>query len=85
MIRFRSIEHYIENRAQSRLCDGRPASDADASSEELGCLRDPRMTATLYPDCQAERIRAGLWTSTTMTYSLPVNPFNTLSARSIFE
>ena len=29
MIHFSPVEHHIENRAHARLCDGRPASDAD--------------------------------------------------------
>ena len=52
MIRFRSIEHYIRDRAQSRLCDGRPKSDSDLSSEDWSALRDARRDATLCPDCQ---------------------------------
>ena len=42
MIRFRPVEHYIEDRAHARLCDGRPASHADISSEDWGALRDVR-------------------------------------------
>ena len=42
MIQFKPIEQHIENRAQSRLCDGRPASDADISSEDWFALRDVR-------------------------------------------
>ena len=52
MIHFRPVEHHIEDRAQNRLCDGRPASDADISSEDWGALRDARRDATLCPDCQ---------------------------------
>ena len=53
MIHFRPVEHHIENRAQSRLCDGRPASDADISSGgDWSALRDARRAATLCPDCQ---------------------------------
>ena len=52
MIQFKPIEQHIENRAQSRLCDGRPASDADVSSEDWFALRDARKDATLCPDCQ---------------------------------
>ena len=52
MIQFKPIEQHIENRAQSRLCDGRPASDADISSEDWFALRDARKDAILCPDCQ---------------------------------
>ena len=52
MIRFRPIEHHIEDRAQSRLCDGRPAGAADISSGDWGALCDARKAATLCPDCQ---------------------------------
>ena len=33
MIHFSPVEHHIEDRAHTRLCDGRPASDTDVSSE----------------------------------------------------
>ena len=52
MIRFSFVEHHIEDRAHARLCDGRPASDADISSEDWDALRDARRDATLCPDCQ---------------------------------
>ena len=52
MIHFKPIEHHIRNRAQARLCDGRPASDADISSEDWSALRDARRDATLCPACQ---------------------------------
>ena len=52
MIHFNAIEHHIENRAQTRLCDGEPASDADISSEGWYALRYARKDATLCPDCQ---------------------------------
>ena len=52
MIHFGTIEHHIEDRAQSRLCDGRPAGVADISSEDWSALRDARRDATLCPDCQ---------------------------------
>ena len=52
MVHFRPIWHHIENRAHTRLCDGRPASDADISSEDWDALRDSRKDATLCPDCQ---------------------------------
>ena len=52
MIHFKPIEHHIEDRAHARLCDGRPASDANISSEDWSALRDARRDATLCPDCQ---------------------------------
>ena len=52
MIHFNPVEHHIEDRAQNRLCDGRPASDADISSGDWGALREARKDATLCPDCQ---------------------------------
>ena len=52
LIHFRPVEHHIEDRAHARLCDGRPASDADISSEDWGALREARRDATLCPDCQ---------------------------------
>ena len=52
LIDFKLIEHHIEDRAHARLCDGRPASDADISSEDWGALREARRDATLCPDCQ---------------------------------
>ena len=52
MIRFSSVEHHIEDRAHARLCDGRPASDTDVSSEDWSALREARRGATLCPDCQ---------------------------------
>ena len=52
MIHFRPVEQHIEDRAQSRLCNGRPASDTDVSSEDWSALRDARKDATLCPDCQ---------------------------------
>ena len=52
MIRFSPVEHHIEDLAQNRRCDGRPASDADISSEDWDALRDSRKDATLCPDCQ---------------------------------
>ena len=55
MIHFKPVEHHIENRAHTRLCDGRPASDTDISSEDWFALRDARKAATLCPDCQ-ERV-----------------------------
>ncbi len=52
MIHFKPIEHHIKDRAHARLCDGRPASDTDVSSEDWFALRDARKDATLCPDCQ---------------------------------
>ena len=52
MIHFSPVEHHIRNRAHTRLCDGRPASDTDVSSEDWFALRDARKDATLCPDCQ---------------------------------
>ena len=52
MVRFRPVEHHIEDRAHTRLCDGRPANDTDVSSEDWSALREARRDATLCPDCQ---------------------------------
>ena len=52
MIRFTPHEHHIEDRAHARLCNGRPASDADISSSDRSALREARRDATLCPDCQ---------------------------------
>ena len=52
MIHFEPVEHHIENRAHTSLCDGRPAIDTDISSEDWFALRDARKDATLCPDCQ---------------------------------
>ena len=52
LIHFSPVEHHIEDRAQSRLCDGRPASDSDISSSDWSALRDARKDTTLCPDCQ---------------------------------
>ena len=52
MIHFSPVEHHIEDRAHTRLCDGRLASDTDVSSEDWFALRDARKAATLCPDCQ---------------------------------
>ena len=53
-ISFKPVELHIHNRAQARLCDGAPATDADISSEDIFKLRDARRDATLCPDCQDE-------------------------------
>ena len=52
MIHFSPVEHHIEDRGHTRLCDGRPASDTDVSSEDWSALRDARKATTLCPDCQ---------------------------------
>ena len=54
MIHFEPVGHHIHDRAQARLCDGRPAGDADISSEDWLELREARRDATLCPDCQDE-------------------------------
>ena len=51
MIHFKPVEHHIEDCAQNRLYDGRPASDADISSEDWSVLREVRRAATPCPDC----------------------------------
>ena len=61
MIHFRLVEHHIENRAQSRLCDGRPASDADISSEDRDAVREARRDTTLCPDCQDKVNPRDVW------------------------
>ena len=80
MIHFRPVEHHIANRAHARLCDGRPASDADISSEDWFALRDARRDSTLCPDCQDKvnprDVRSDLYgydrMSTAHLYSVPV-------------
>ena len=80
MIHFSPVEHHIEDRAHSRLCDGRPASDTDVSSEDWSALRDARKDATLCPDCQdrvnPRDVRSELYgygkMSTAHLYSVPV-------------
>ena len=80
MIRFSAIEHHIEDRAHTRLCDGRPATDTDISSEDWSALRDARKDATLCPDCQdrvnSRDVRSDLYgydkMSTAHLYSVPV-------------
>ena len=42
MTHFSPVEHHIEDRAHSRLCDSMPASDTDVSSEDWFALRDAR-------------------------------------------
>ena len=80
LIHFSPVEHHIEDRAQSRLCDGRPASDADISSEDWSALREARRDTTLCPDCQdrvnSRDVRSELYgyerMSTAHLYSVPV-------------
>ena len=80
MIHFSSVEHHIEDRAHTRLCDGRPASDTDVSSEDWFALRDARKDATLCPDCQdrvnPHDVRSDIYgydrMSTAHLYSVPV-------------
>ena len=80
MIHFRPVEHHIEDRAHSRLCDGRPASDTDVSSEDWSALREARKGVTLCPDCQDKvnprDVRSDLYGmgrhSTAHLYAMPV-------------
>ena len=80
MIHFKPVEQHIRNRARTRLCAGRPASDADISSEDWFALRDARKDATLCPDCQdrvnPRDVRSDLYgydrMSTAHLYSVPV-------------
>ena len=80
MIHFSPIEQHIRNRAHTRLCDSRPASDTDVSSEDWFALRDARKDATLCPDCQDKvnprDVRSDLYgydrMSTAHLYAVPV-------------
>ena len=80
MIHFKPIEHHIEDRALTRLCDGMPASDTDISSEDWFALRDARKETTLCPDCQdrvdSRDVRSELYgygkMSTAHLYAVPV-------------
>ena len=80
MIHFSPVEHHIEDRAHTRLCDGGPASDTDVSSEDWFALRDARKDATLCPDCQdkvnSRDVRSDLYgydrMSTAHLYAVPV-------------
>ena len=80
MIHFSPVEHHIEDRAHTRLCDGRPANDTDLSSEDWFALRDARKVATLCPDCQDKvnprDVRSELYgydrMSTAHLYAVPV-------------
>ena len=80
MIHFEPVGHHIHDRAQARLCDGKPASDADVSSEGWFALRDARKAVTLCPDCQDKvnprDVRSDLYgydrMSTAHLYAVPV-------------
>ena len=80
MVHFNPVEQHIEDRAHTRLCDGRPASDTDISSEDWFALRDARKDATLCPDCQDKvnprDVRSDLYgydrMSTAHLYAVPV-------------
>ena len=80
MIHFNPVEQHIRNRAHTRLCDGRPASDTDVSSEDWFALRDARRDSTLCPDCQdrvnPRDVQSELYgygrMSTAHLYSVPV-------------
>ena len=80
LIHFSPVEHHIEDRAHSRLCDGRPASVTDVSSEDCSALRDARKDTTLCPDCQdrvnPRDVRSNLYgydsMSTAHLYAVPV-------------
>ena len=80
MIHFKPVGHHIHDRAQARLCDGRPASDADISSEDWFALRDARKDATRCPDYQDKvnprDVRSDLYgydrMSTAHLYAVPV-------------
>ena len=80
MIHFSPVEHHIEDRAHTRLCDGRPASDTDLSSKEWSALREARRDATLCPDCRdkvnSRDVRSDLYgydrMSTAHLYAVPV-------------
>ena len=80
MIHFKPVGHHIHDRAQARLCDGKPASDTDVSSEGWFALRDARKDATLCPDCQDKvplrDVRSDLYgydrMSTAHLYAVPV-------------
>ena len=80
MIHFEPVGHHIHDRAQARLCDGRPASDTDISSEDWFALRDARKDATLCPNCQdqvnSRDVRSDLYgydrMSTAHLYAVPV-------------
>ena len=80
MIHFGPVEQHIQNRARTCLCDGRPASGTDVSSEDWFALRDARKAATLCPDCQDKVNPRDVWSdlygydrmSTAHLYAVPV-------------
>ncbi len=80
MIHFKPVEQHIRNRAHTRLCDGRPASDTDVSSKDWSALHAARKAATLCPDCQdrvnPRDVRSDLYgyerMSTAHLYAVPV-------------
>ena len=52
MIHFGAVERHIAERDGARLCDGKPASGRDVSSEDWMEIREARAAAALCPDCQ---------------------------------
>ena len=47
------IAHHItKSRETTRLCDRRPAGQADIPTDDVGALREARSQATLCPTCQ---------------------------------
>ena len=52
MIHFGAVEQHIVERDGARLCDGKPASERDISSEDWMEIREARVAAALCPDCQ---------------------------------
>ena len=52
VIHFGAVEMHIAERDGRRLCDGKPASGRDISSEDWMEIREARAAATLCPDCQ---------------------------------
>ena len=52
MIHFGAVEQHMAERDGARLCDGKPASERDISSEDWMEIREARVAATLCPNCQ---------------------------------
>lgn len=52
LIHFGAVEQHIAERNGACLCDGKPASGRDISSEDWMEIREARVAATLCPDCQ---------------------------------
>lgn len=52
MIHFGAVEQHVAERDGTRLCDGKPASERDISSEDWMDIREARAAAALCPDCQ---------------------------------